>query len=337
MSADRPRLTTAELQKATADATRFCPSVYQLGDWVAAGLLPPSRPGRGRGRAVGGSDPRLWEAECLPRLILIAQSRTGKNISVPRAAARLAAEGYLLGPKHLRDLLAACLFDLQAEVRAPLEQNRRYLTRRDLSAAEKRQRFHRSELRRYGGGDPRLRARVEQLKLILLGVSDTSRGGAIGAVLGMFTYEEVNASLRGASDEEITGAFEQLGQALPFVVSRTLGLYAMLLSSGDAVVASYGGWEGEALAQVMQALREVVQDGPDALAAGLRLPLTLALLHLRARQVEGLDETLVAAYRELVELLTARLEEGARAAFQAMLMGVLDGSGPSSPKDGGHS
>src|SRR5258708_19301221 len=101
MGTDRPTLTTEELCARCEESTSFKPTVHQLGDWVNEGLLPPSQAGPGKGRRVGGTGPRRWDAECLPRLLLIAQSRKGKYVSVARASPALAAAGYSPGLNHL--------------------------------------------------------------------------------------------------------------------------------------------------------------------------------------------------------------------------------------------
>jgi hypothetical protein len=137
MRTDQPDLTTAELLDRCEEATSVRFTVHQLGDWVKAGLLPPSRRGKGKGRGEG-SEARRWDAECLARVILIAQSRTGEYVSVSRAAQVLTIKGY---PPLKADLLRSVLRAYIADVEHEIMSKRTYLRRKHLSAEEKRRRL----------------------------------------------------------------------------------------------------------------------------------------------------------------------------------------------------
>ncbi len=256
-------LSTQDLLAACQEQTNAAFTVNQLGDWVAAGLLPPSAPGRGRGRRVGGTDPRQWTAECLPRLIVIAQSRRGTNVRIDRAAYALASAGFSPGAQHLRALLVALNYELNAGVQDALKTNRRFLDRRDLSPEEQRKRFHRSEQRRHAGEDPAVRTTAEQMKLVLLGISDPQSNRAITDPLEAFSYERVRATLTSATDEAILGAYTFVGQQLPVVMPLVFAAYAAIRASGDALLDAYEGMNRDAVARAIGLFSEILQAGPD--------------------------------------------------------------------------
>ena len=214
MSTEDTTLTTEDLLTRTEAATGIRPSVHQLGDWVSAGLLPPSRPGAGRGRSVGGTAPRRWEAECLPRLILIVESRRGKQVSLIQAAQALAHAGYDPGAKYLRDVLTSRLFDLQENIEHTLTKHRTFLKERSLSAAEKHKRYHASVMRRYTDIDPAFRAQAEKLELVALRLAKPQEDDALGQMLFLMT-EEIGTLLKEASDGELETAYRLANEFLP--------------------------------------------------------------------------------------------------------------------------
>jgi hypothetical protein len=327
MGIDEGLLTTADVLKAVEDATGVRFSVHQLGDWVTEGLLPPSRPGHGRGKPVGGTDPRLWQAECVLRLIVIARTRTGKNISVHRAASALADAGYSPGPKHLRALLFVRLAAWRSDTRAPLEWNRPFL-KESLSPEEKRKRFHRSDQRRYGATvDPALRAIVERLKLVVLGLADSTDGDPLEKVVAAFTSDQVLEALRASSDEE--GAFQTASVLAPAILPPTRATYTLLIDNAEPLKASLRPRDAEEYARVVDLLHDLVSADPADFAAKLRVPFTLLIVYLTylRRKDPAAVDTLVtqmdAGIHRLFATLTQSMEESARATLREALASVM--------------
>ncbi len=117
-------------------------STTQLGRWVRAGLIPASlRKRHGRGRGLGAE--WHWEAECLSRAVLIAQTLATGDPSLQRAAYVLAATGYAPDAECLRQVLLDRLAAFE-----------RFLTKRQLyltdshPVAEKRRRLTRNMRRK---------------------------------------------------------------------------------------------------------------------------------------------------------------------------------------------
>jgi hypothetical protein len=323
MNTNEPVLTTAQLLDACQSATGVRFSVHQLGDYVHEGWLFPSRPGKGRGRREGGTDPRQWPVANLPRLIVIAQSCTGKNVNKRRAAAALLKAGYSPGPTYLRQVLRDLLDDWDAAVAAPLKRNRPYLDRPGLSLDEQRKRFHRSEQRRYGAVDPKVRDKVrdtvERVKLILLGLAEAPGGDALAEVVAVFTAPCVRASLMDASTAEIAQAFADVEWGLPAVAHATHAYYEYLTAHEDHFATlMVQERERVAFAAFMRLLREIVAAGPEALVKELGLPLTLVALHMRKQSLqEGFDQKLLEAMMQASTLLHMDLEAAIQVGFQA--------------------
>jgi hypothetical protein len=329
MGTDEGLLPTKDVLQACKAATGVDFSVHQLGDWVTEGLLPPSRPGPGRGKRVGGTGPRLWEAECVPRLNVIAITRTGKNISVYRAASALAREGYSPGPKHLRPLLSHWLAEWRDGTRAPLEWNRTFL-KQNLPTEEKRKRFHRSDLRRYGTTvNPALRARVERLKLAALGLAEATEGDPLDEVIAAFTYDRVNAALQEASNEALEGAFRIANALAPDSLPGILGIYTVLAGMVGPLSAALSKHDAEDFASLLHTMHELASADPVEFASELRLPFTLLVLylvylhHLDPTTVDTLVTQIDAALHQLIALLTQHMEDSARAMLQAMLASAM--------------
>lgn len=82
-------------------------TVTQLARWVREGLIPSElRQRHGLGRGSGTQ--WLWEAECLPRAVLIGRS-LGNYRSLLHAARSLAEVGYAPSPFVLKDVLLYCV------------------------------------------------------------------------------------------------------------------------------------------------------------------------------------------------------------------------------------
>lgn len=87
-------------------------SVTQLGRWVREGLIPESlRRRHGRGRGMGTE--WLWQAECLPRVVLIGRTLADGSRSFQHTAMILAAAGYAPAVSRLRLVLLNCLAALK--------------------------------------------------------------------------------------------------------------------------------------------------------------------------------------------------------------------------------
>lgn len=100
------RMTTQQLiyecaqQNITVTATK-------LARWVREGLIPNSLRQR-HGLGQGNGTEWLWEAECLPRAVIIGYSLS-KDRSLLHAASALAEAGYAPYPLVLREVLLGCV------------------------------------------------------------------------------------------------------------------------------------------------------------------------------------------------------------------------------------
>lgn len=104
-------MTTEQLIEACA-SEGVTVSISQIGRWVREGLIPDSlRRRHGRGRGMGAE--WLWDAECLPRAVLIRHALVDGDRSFRHAARVLAETGYAPAAAYLRPALLDCLTDLQ--------------------------------------------------------------------------------------------------------------------------------------------------------------------------------------------------------------------------------
>ncbi len=141
MSTSASSLTTEQLIDSCARQGVHI-STTQLGRWVRAGLIPATlRQRHGRGRGLGAE--WHWEAECLSRAVLIAQTLATGDPSLQRAAYVLAATGYAPGAECLRQVL----LDRLAAFERFLTKRQPYLTD-SHSVAEKRRRLTRNMRRK---------------------------------------------------------------------------------------------------------------------------------------------------------------------------------------------
>jgi hypothetical protein len=106
LPASTTRMTTEQLIHACAEQG-VTVTVTQLARWVREGLIPSvlwQRHGLGRGSGTQW----LWEAECLPRAVIIGRSLSNDR-SLLRAARPLAEVGYAPSPLVLKDVLLDCV------------------------------------------------------------------------------------------------------------------------------------------------------------------------------------------------------------------------------------
>src|SRR5260370_158535 len=104
MSTDPATHTTLTTQQLIAACARegITVSSTQLGRWAREGLLPPARRHR-KPRGYGAE--WHWEAECLPRTLIIARTLASGDPSLGRAAQMLARAGYAPSAARLRQVL----------------------------------------------------------------------------------------------------------------------------------------------------------------------------------------------------------------------------------------
>ena len=316
MSIGHPTLTTEELLAQTEAKTGFRPSVHQLGDWVSAGLLPPSRPGAGHGRAVGGTDPRQWDVECLPRLILIVGSRRGKQVTLVRAAMALVLAGYDPGTKYLREVLTTGLFDLRQAIQQGLSKNRAFLKARSLSASEKRKRYHASVERRYTTLDATLRQFAEELELVMLGVTPPQEDNALSQLLSVM-MDGASVLLQEASDQELRAAYrlanEALPQGVPFL--RLLQPSFHLMASGLAAHVPRDADRKKMEETAQKMIGDLFVLSTEKLASFLRLPVMVMILYLQ-RQGDAAMITFAAAVQQTYTLFEENVVHALQTAVQ---------------------
>src|SRR5260370_12169192 len=134
MSTSSPPMTTEQLIEACA-GEGVVVSVTQLGRWMREGLIAAFlRQGHGRGRGMGAE--WRWEAECLPRAVLIARTLATGDPTFQRAARILAEAGYAPAASHLRIVF----LDYLAEYKRLMTKRQTYLTE-SRPQAEKRKRL----------------------------------------------------------------------------------------------------------------------------------------------------------------------------------------------------
>jgi hypothetical protein len=180
----------------------------QLASWARAGLMPKSEHGKGRGQG-GGSAPREWAWECLPRAVFIARALAGGSRSFEGAARALAIAGY--APRI--DRLRAVLLDALDAAEEVLHHRQPYL-RDGRPAADKRHRL-RANLRRKLPflSDERIDA-LSGVGTALEGVEDPT--GDHGPALGAFiSFAALRDALRTIGDAELLAAYEEAGRLLP--------------------------------------------------------------------------------------------------------------------------
>ncbi|MGO8950086.1 MAG: hypothetical protein ACLQUY_21000 [Ktedonobacterales bacterium] len=337
MNPEQPLLTTDELLAECEKATDIRFTVNRLGDWVHEGLLPVSKPGRGRGRGVGGSESRRWELECLPRLLVIAGCCTGKNLSIPKAAYALASEGYVIDPKLLRGALESCLQELQSSIMDPIKWRRPFLDpRKRLPPEEQRQRLHRSEQKKYKHVDPAVGQLVEQVQLTLLGLTATTDDTALEQLLALFSYDRLSSSVKDASDNDIRQAFLDAGNVVPQLVPKGLPLLSLVYTAGlaDGMAKDPPEW-----ANLQQTLRELAHlfsgEDPAALARKVRIPITLVALHVQVQGITNLSELAGTAFKDIMTYIlwhTGEVGDSIRTALEQAL-GKVDEQAQSSTVD----
>lgn len=100
------RMTTQQLIHECAEQGVIV-TVAQLARWVREGLIPNSlRQRHGLGQGMGTE--WLWDAECLPRVVIIGRSLSNDR-SLPHAARVLAETGYAPSSLVLREVLLDCV------------------------------------------------------------------------------------------------------------------------------------------------------------------------------------------------------------------------------------
>lgn len=100
------KLTTQQLIHTCAEQG-VAVTVTQLSRWVREGLIPDSLKQR-HGLGQGNGTQWLWDAECVPRAVLIGRS-LNHDRSLIHAARTLAERGYAPSPDVLREVLIQCV------------------------------------------------------------------------------------------------------------------------------------------------------------------------------------------------------------------------------------
>lgn len=114
----------------------------QLKRWVKYGLLPPSKPGKSRGRGLG--IPRFWELQCIPMIELIMASYREQKPNLDEAGRRIFAKGFLLRG----DLMRRYLEEIPDRLESNLMRQRPFMESK-ISVSSKASRLTESVKRRH--------------------------------------------------------------------------------------------------------------------------------------------------------------------------------------------
>lgn len=106
LAANTTRMTTGQLIYECAEQG-ITVTVTKLARWVREGLIPNSLRQR-HGLGQGNGTEWLWDAECLPRAVIIGRSLNNDR-SLLHAARALAEIGYAPTPSVLSDVLLDCI------------------------------------------------------------------------------------------------------------------------------------------------------------------------------------------------------------------------------------
>jgi hypothetical protein len=183
-------------------------------------------------------------------------------------------------------------------------------------------------VRRYGATvNPAFRAAVERLKLVALGLAETTSGNPLEEVFATVDPERVNAALRAASPEEVAEAYRLAGEVLPLAMPTLLAAYAVLAGIAEPLATVLSKRDAEDTASLLSALHDLISADPTEFAAMLRLPYTLIIVYVRKlgpAAVATLYTKMGAALQHLFALLMAQMEDRYRAVMQAALATAIN-------------
>jgi len=325
MSTDRSTHTTLTTQQLIAACARegVTVSSSQLGRWSREGLLPAARRHR-KPRGYGAE--WHWEAECLPRALIIARTLASGDPSLGRAAQMLARAGYAPSAARLRQVLlnGVDAFERMATHREP------YLREPTLLPDMKRKRLRR-HLKRKGADlpDAVLASVTTYAQALhgLSGVDPSASAPAIGAAgQGWEQYvslEAMRQALIEVRDADLLDAYAQAGQGLLQSLPLFTTLFNVLLLPFLADRLTLDGKSTEGLPQGVSLeviLADLKQDNgrtivsPENPAGLLRLYFTVALAQVRTQgdhMIEALAKPMFALGDTLIDLAKGRGFPGA--------------------------
>jgi hypothetical protein len=229
---EQPSLTTEQVLRACADQLKAAgaePSLVvsqpQLSRWAHAGLLPPAWRRR---KPQGYGTEWHWDAECVPRAVLVAQALALGDPSLQRAAAVLAAAGFPPEAERLRLVLLNAL-DI-AERQFTLRQG--YLTD-DRPQVDKQRQLRKNLRRKMATVPDPLTEFYEQFGSALFGVlapDDPNVPEAARHLQHVLALPTLRERLKNADGAVLLARYDEISQILPRLLRVLLmSLNLMLL------------------------------------------------------------------------------------------------------------
>lgn len=233
MSTHRPELTAEEIIEGCAQAG-FSVTKLQLGRWSRKdrGLLTtPRRRGRkGEGRGVTW----VWDAECLPRAIIIARTLQHGDPSLKQAAMELWIRGY---PPHSPGLLRDLLHHVIAGFEERVRRRQTYLDQAELSIYERRRRFKGATKRKLAVAPQKVQDFGVLAGQGLVGLANSSGDGQSDQT-SRISFEHLHGIVNEATD---TGLMHTASQALRFLKKADSWLTPLLQTAFEQGRAHRGG------------------------------------------------------------------------------------------------
>jgi len=279
-------MTTDQLIASCAEAG-VSVSVTQLARWVREGLIPVHlrrRRSRGRGRGIEW----VWDAECVPRAIIIRQALAQGDPSLKTAAVALAGVGYSPSPERLREVLVGGV----QWVEHSFQRRQTYLEQPRKIAARR----HVANLRRKTHDLPE--PFVDSLATLGLAVYglDAQDGGAGQYV----SFAAFRRALEQSNEAALLAAYEDAGLLLPAILPGVLPVVNLTLILAEGRRAGHHQYKLFNVETIMEDIR--VEPGRvvvpvESPARLFRLAFTVVLVAVRvygAPMIEAVSKPLTA-------------------------------------------
>lgn len=199
-------------------------TVAQLARWVREGLIPNSlRQRHGRGQGMGTE--WLWDAECLPRAVIIGRSLSNDR-SLLHAARVLAETGYAPSPLVLREVLLDCVEIYQR----PMTIRQTYIGS-GHSQKEQYRRFMRHVRQKTPDMPDATFDSFSACVAALLGLipDGTSVPENIRQIQQFFSLHSLKERLETMDESWLLAKYEDAGRALPTLVPRIVKMFNMFI------------------------------------------------------------------------------------------------------------